>query len=69
MGHAALLVDEATDENELAGTMTRVLTDQVLRDQLVARGRDRVREFPWEDAAPGFAARYRRLADAVARVR
>ncbi len=67
-GDAALLV-EATDEAELADAMTRVLTDDNLRDELVARGRDRVREFSWEDTARGLAACYRRLAESQTRVR
>jgi hypothetical protein len=37
--------------------------------ELVARRRDRVREFSWEDTARGLAACYRRPADAGARVR
>ena len=61
-GDAALLV-EPTDENKLAEAITRVLTDSETRHELVARGRDRVRQFSWQDTARGLAAVYRRLAE------
>jgi glycosyltransferase involved in cell wall biosynthesis len=61
-GDAALLI-EPTDETQLAAAIATVLTDVSTRDELVARGRDRVREFSWEDTARGLAACYRRLAD------
>ncbi|MGQ0823961.1 MAG: glycosyltransferase family 4 protein [Actinomycetota bacterium] len=60
-GDAALLV-EPTDENQIADAMHRVLADADTRRELVARGRDRVREFSWQDTARGLAACYRRLA-------
>jgi len=60
-GDAALLVDP-TDESQLAEAITRVLTDDETRRELVARGRDRVRAFSWEDTARGLTACYRRLA-------
>jgi glycosyltransferase involved in cell wall biosynthesis len=66
-GDAALLV-EPTDDGQLADAITRVLDDDGLRAELVARGRDRVREFSWEDTARGLAACYRRLAERQPRV-
>jgi glycosyltransferase involved in cell wall biosynthesis len=60
-GDAALLV-EPTDEAELAAAITRLLTDDATRRELIARGHDRVREFSWEDTALSLAACYRRLA-------
>jgi glycosyltransferase involved in cell wall biosynthesis len=64
-GDAALLV-EPTDEDDLAAAMERLLTDEGLRRELVARGRDRVREFSWEDTALALSACYRRLAEVPA---
>ena len=61
-GDAALLVDP-TDETALAAAVERVVTDDGLRDELVARGHDRVRAFSWEDTALALAACYRRLAE------
>ena len=66
-GDAALLV-EPTDVDHRAGALTRVLSEDALRDELVARGRDRVRAYSWEDTARGLAACYRRLADTQSRV-
>jgi glycosyltransferase involved in cell wall biosynthesis len=59
-GDAALLVD-ATDVQQLADAITRVINDDTTRHELVARGRDRVRQFSWEDAARALASCYRRL--------
>ena len=61
-GDAALLVDP-TDETALAAAVERVVTDDAFRGELVARGRDRVRAFSWEDTALALAACYRRLAE------
>ena len=62
-GDAAVLV-EPTDEAQLAAAISRLLTDDGARRELIARGRDRVREFSWEDTALSLAACYRRLAEA-----
>ena len=59
-GDAALLVD-ATDVQQLADAVTRVITDDTTRHELVARGRDRVRQFSWADTARALASCYRRL--------
>jgi glycosyltransferase involved in cell wall biosynthesis len=61
-GDAALLV-EPTDEEALAGALERVVTDDDLRRELIARGRDRVREFSWSDTARALASCYRQLAE------
>jgi glycosyltransferase involved in cell wall biosynthesis len=45
-GAAALLVDPRSPE-ELAHALNRVLTDQKLRDVLIARGQERVTGFSW----------------------
>ncbi|MGB9873249.1 MAG: glycosyltransferase family 1 protein, partial [Anaerolineae bacterium] len=47
---AALLVDP-TDVRALAAAMERVLTDESLRAEMRARGRERARRFTWEEAA------------------
>jgi len=60
-GDAALLV-EPTDENAIATNLERVLTDETTRAELLARGRDRVRSFSWDDTARGLASCYRSLA-------
>jgi glycosyltransferase involved in cell wall biosynthesis len=60
-GDAALLV-EPTDEPALAAAIEQVLTDDAVRAELIARGRDRVHDFSWDDTARGLTATYRRLA-------
>ena len=62
-GDAALLV-EPTDERGLAAALDRVLSDDALRSQLVARGHDRVGTFSWSATARALATCYRRLAEA-----
>lgn len=49
-GDAALLVDP-TDISALASALRRLLTDDALRADLIARGRGQVRRFTWERAA------------------
>lgn len=46
----ALLVD-ATSEKKLADSMLRIISDDDLRKQLIARGRKRVKFFTWEKTA------------------
>jgi len=60
-GDAALLV-EPTDERSLADALDRVVGDETLRSQLVARGHDRVGNFSWPATARALASLYRRLA-------
>jgi len=49
-GNAALLVCP-TDTMALADAMEQVLTDEALATRLAERGRERARQFRWEDAA------------------
>ncbi|HTL86977.1 MAG TPA: glycosyltransferase family 1 protein [Acidimicrobiia bacterium] len=60
-GDAALLV-EPTDEAALADALERVVDDDATRAELVARGRDRIRAFSWDETARALAACYRKLA-------
>jgi glycosyltransferase involved in cell wall biosynthesis len=62
VGDAALLV-EPTDVDALADALTRALTDSELRAQLVARGHERVRKFPWARALDELVALYRHVAE------
>jgi len=61
-GDAALLV-EPTDDDGLAASIERVLTDDTIRAELVARGRDRLGAFSWTETARALASCYRRLAE------
>jgi glycosyltransferase involved in cell wall biosynthesis len=60
-GDAALLV-EPTDEYAIAGAIEQVLTDEVTRAELIARGHARVRAFSWDQTARQLTDCYRRLA-------
>jgi glycosyltransferase involved in cell wall biosynthesis len=60
-GDAGILVDP-NDVNALADAMTRVLTDQVLRATLAAKGLARARSFSWERMAQETLAVYARVA-------
>jgi glycosyltransferase involved in cell wall biosynthesis len=62
-GDAALLV-EPTNEESLADEMERVVNDDTMRSELVARGRDRVHAFSWDHTARALASCYRRIAGA-----
>jgi len=61
-GDAALLVEPA-DDDELAAAIDRLLADDTIRAELVARGRDRLGAFSWTETARSLAACYRRLAE------
>jgi glycosyltransferase involved in cell wall biosynthesis len=61
-GDAALLV-EPTDDRGLAAALNRVLTEDSTRSELIARGRDRLGAFSWQETARALAACYRRLAE------
>ncbi len=50
VGDAALTVPP-TDVEALAGALRRLLTDEALRRELIARGFERVRQFSWEACA------------------
>jgi glycosyltransferase involved in cell wall biosynthesis len=61
VGDAALFVEPGDDE-ALAGALRRVLDDDALREDLVARGRARRDAFPWSTAIDDFVALYQRVA-------
>jgi glycosyltransferase involved in cell wall biosynthesis len=63
-GDSALLV-EPTDDDGLATAIDRVLTDDTVRSELIARGRDRLGAFSWTETARSLAACYRKLAERV----
>jgi glycosyltransferase involved in cell wall biosynthesis len=49
-GEAAVLVDPE-DVESIADGMRQVVTDQILRQQLIAAGRERAKDFSWEKCA------------------
>ena len=59
VGSAALLVDPS-DEGELEEAIVQLIGDQALRDELIAKGRERARQFTWTRAAQATADVYRR---------
>jgi len=61
VGDAACFVPPG-DDGALAAAIARVLTDDALRHDLVARGRARAEAFPWSAAIDGFVDLYRRVA-------
>ncbi len=61
IGDAAYFVPPA-DDDALAEAIGRLLTDDVLRQDLVTRGRVRAQAFPWSTAIDGFVDLYRRVA-------
>lgn len=52
-GDAAILVDPHSEE-EIAGGMRQGLSDDALRDRLIAAGLERVRGFSWDEMARGI---------------
>jgi len=65
VGDAAIVVPVG-DIDELAAALVRVVSDQALRDQLIAAGRTRVKRYSWDVAAEQHARLYHRVADASA---
>jgi glycosyltransferase involved in cell wall biosynthesis len=61
LGDAAVLV-EPTDADGLADALDRVVHDDELRRELVARGCRRVEQYRWPQIAPRFVDLYRSLA-------
>jgi alpha-1,3-rhamnosyl/mannosyltransferase len=57
VGDAAVLVDPY-DVDDIASGIGRLLTDDVLRAQLVERGRERVRHFSWERSVKAIHSGY-----------
>jgi glycosyltransferase involved in cell wall biosynthesis len=62
LGDAAFFADPR-DLDDLAGALTRVLTDDALRTELVERGHDRTARYQWPAAAGEFAELYARVAN------
>ncbi len=48
-------------EEELAAALVRLATDEERRRELIARGRERARQFTWESAVEKTYAVYREL--------
>lgn len=63
-GDAALLVDPY-DVDSIADGIRRAVTDEPLRQQLIAKGRARAREFSWPRAAADTLAVYREVLGAA----
>ena len=61
VGDAGLLVDP-TNVDELTVAMWRLLSDEALRQELIAKGQVRVARFSWERAARETLELYRRVA-------
>jgi glycosyltransferase involved in cell wall biosynthesis len=59
-GDAAVVFDPR-DPDAMAEAVWRVWTDVPLRERLISRGRERVRQFTWERTARTFRAHYRRI--------
>ena len=62
-GEAALLFDPE-DQTAVSTALRSLLTDDALRSELVARGRERVRLYTWERTAEATLASYRRAVEA-----
>lgn len=63
-GDAALLVDPY-DVASIADGIRRAVTDEPLRQMLIARGRERARQFSWRQAAVDTLAAYRQVLGAA----
>lgn len=61
VGNAGILVNEPTDDVELAKAMALVITDVGLRNSLVQLGYERSRQFSWRRAGSAYLELYRRL--------
>jgi glycosyltransferase involved in cell wall biosynthesis len=64
-GDAALLIDP-TDTRALADALDRILSDDLLRANLIARGLAQAARFTWDDAAAHLDALYARVLAAKA---
>jgi glycosyltransferase involved in cell wall biosynthesis len=60
LGDAAALVDP-DDDDAIAAGITRLLDDRAARDQLIARGQERVARYSWTATADAVTALYRSL--------
>jgi glycosyltransferase involved in cell wall biosynthesis len=63
VGDAALLVDDPTNENTLAQALHQLLSDELLRQTLIARGITRVENFSWPQFSDQVLDLYRFLLD------
>ena len=63
-GDAALLVDPY-DVASIAGGIRRAVNDEPLRQALIARGRERARQFSWAKSAADTLAAYRHVLGAA----
>ena len=52
-GGAALLADPYSEQS-IADCMARVMTDEPLREELIAKGKERAKAFTWENTANVF---------------
>jgi glycosyltransferase involved in cell wall biosynthesis len=68
VGDAAVMFDPRSVE-DMAGAMARVLGDQTLREELIRRGRARLRHFSWERCAREHMGLYTTVAARRARSR
>ena len=64
----AVLMCDPTDIDAMAALLERIETDTGLREELVLRGKERLREYTWEGAADSLAAALERVADAASRL-
>ena len=53
-GNAALKVDP-TDACQIAHGLTRLMKDSILRNELIKRGRQRLKSYSWQATAQRFA--------------
>jgi glycosyltransferase involved in cell wall biosynthesis len=60
IGDAALFFDP-TDEEGIAGAIDRVMHDTLLREQLVEKGKERIKQFSWKRCAEATLRIYREL--------
>ena len=60
VGDAAVLFDP-DDENDIAGALDSIVTDDDLRARLISAGLERARQFSWDRAARDSLDGYRRL--------
>ena len=66
VGGDAVIACDPTNIAAMAGLMQRILTDDVLRQTLIERGRRRLKVFSWEQSAHNLMAACERVAEATA---
>jgi len=50
-GQAALLIKNNSDVDEIYQAMERIISDEILRTELINKGRDQVGKFSWKNCA------------------